>query len=118
MKLNVYIFTKNKIGVLEISAQILGDPNVFDLETQVKDLIAKGFRNFIFDLAAVKLINSIGIGTIMACMTSIKRAGGELKLSAVNEKISAIITLMGIDQLFEIYENLENALAVYQGESR
>lgn len=114
MKINVYIYTKNNIGVLEISAQIVGDQDVPRLEAVVKDLITKGIKNFILDFAAVKLINSIGIGTIMACMTSITRVRGELKLSSVTEKITETLTMMGIYQLFEIYENLEEAVTSYQ----
>jgi anti-sigma B factor antagonist len=117
MKINVYIYTKHNIGVLEISAHILGDTDAPYLEAQVKDLIAKGIKNFILDLAAVRLINSIGIGTMMACMTSVKRAEGVLKLSTVSEKISDIMTLMGIDQLFEIYEDREDAVASYDADS-
>ena len=115
MKVNVY--TKNNIGVLEISAQILGDTETPNLQVQVKDLIAKGINNVILDLAAVRLINSIGIGNIMVCLTSVKKAGGQLKLAAVTEKIIGILALMEIDQLIEIYEDIESALASYQSDS-
>ena len=115
MKIKAY--TKNNIGVLEISAKILGDSDAPNLQVQVKDLIARGINNIILDLEAVRLINSIGIGNIMLCMTSVKKAGGQLKLTAVAEKIIDILALMEIDQLFDIYENIESAVASCQSDS-
>jgi anti-sigma B factor antagonist len=105
---------KNNIGVLEISAQILGDSDATNLQIRVKDLISKGIKRIVFDLAAVKLANSIGIGNIMACLTSLRKAGGELKLSAVSEKIIAILSLTELDQFFDIYNNKEEAIASFQ----
>jgi len=113
MKIKVFIYTKNNIGVLEISVKILGDPDADNLPLQVKDLITKGVRNFIFDFTDVKSINSMGIGNIMMCMASIKTVGGQLKLAAVAKKIIDTFVLMEIEQLFEIYEDIEGAVASY-----
>ena len=114
MKVNVNIYIKNSIGVLELSARILGDPDAYELPVQVNDLITKGIKNFILDLSEVRSINSLGIGNIMECLVSVKRAGGQLKVAAVAEKIIDVLTLMEINKLIDIYEDVEDALVSYQ----
>jgi len=111
MGINEYV--KNDIGILEISTHMLGDTETANLQLQVKGLINRGIKKIIFDLAAVKLINSIGIGNIMASLTSLKKAGGALKLSAASEKIIGILSLTELDQFFEIYKEKEEAIASF-----
>ncbi len=55
----------------------------------------------------------MGIGNIIMCMTSVKEAGGQLKLAAVAEKIIDTLALMEIDQLFVLIARIEFLLIRY-----
>ena len=111
MKIKAY--TKNNIGVLEISAKILGDSDAPNLQVQMKDLIARGINNIILDLEAVRLINSIGIGNIVyGNDLYVRPIKGHFEYTstdstkAVNRNLHGSPIFYGID-LSRIYEKLE-----------
>jgi len=108
MTIEVYII-KN-VGILVISAQIFGAPEATEVPDKVKNLISNGIKNIILDLSAAKAINSVGIGTLLECLSSVKRAGGELNLAAVSDKIMEILQRTEVKQLFDIFESVEAAL--------
>ena len=104
---------RGKIAILSISVRMLGDTETKLLYEKVKNLITGDIINIVFDLANVKLINSIGIGIIMACWSSVKKAGGQLKLASVAEKVHHILTITELDQFFENYSDAEQAIASF-----
>ena len=115
--MNIQVFIKGNVGILKISAHMLGDTDIQNLPSQVKNLLNGGIKKIILDFSAVDLINSMGIGNLMVCLVSVKRAGGEIKLTTLSAKISEILGYMEIDQLFDIHENALNALTSFQNGS-
>jgi anti-anti-sigma regulatory factor len=49
----------------------------------------------------------------MSCWSSVKREGGFLKLTGLNEKIHTLLEVTELDQFFEIYEDTEHAINSY-----
>ena len=76
----------------------------------VKEQISKKIFNLVLDLKSIKSINSIGIGIILSCWTSLSRTGGKLKLARVSGKVLNMLKLTEVDSVIEIYDNLENAV--------
>ena len=104
---------KGNTAILSISVRMLGDTETRLLHEKVKNLITRDIKNIIFDLVDVKLINSIGIGIIMTCWSSVRRVGGQLKLANAAEKVYDILTIMELDQFFENYKNVTAAIASF-----
>jgi len=53
----------------------------------------------------------------MSCLTTLKKAGGELKLSVVSGKIIDLLSLTELDQFFEIHEETDKAITSFLDES-
>jgi anti-sigma B factor antagonist len=83
------------------------------LHDKVKNLITNNICDIVIDLANVKLVNSIGIGIIMTCWTSVQKVGGQLKLANAAEKVYDILTIMELDQFFENYNNVTAAVTSF-----
>jgi len=115
MDIKLYII-KNT-GLLVLSVQILGDADAPDLAAKVKDLISNGIKNVILDLSAAKAINSIGIGTLLECLSAVARVHGELKLAAVSDKIMEILNRTEVSRLFNIYDTVDSALVASHADS-
>ncbi len=109
MKINEY--SKENIIILAISVNILGDSQASFLHEKVKDLISRDKSTIILDLKEVRSINSIGLGILMACWSSLNKEGGDLILSNVSDKINDILLLTDLDQFFKKYENTKKAIA-------
>ena len=109
MKIQKY--SEGNIMILAISVNMLGDSQTSFLHVNVKDLISQDKNTIILDLEEVRAINSIGLGILMACWSSLNKAGGELILSNVSDKINDILILTDLDQFFKKYESTKKAIA-------
>jgi anti-sigma B factor antagonist len=109
MKIQKY--SEGNITILAISVNMLGDSQTSFLHVNVKDLISQDKNTIILDLEEVRAINSIGLGILMACWSSLNKAGGELILSNVSDKINEILILTDFDQFFKKYEHTKKAIA-------
>ena len=109
MKIQKY--TEGNITILAISVNVLGDSQASFLHDNVKDLILQDKNTIVLDLKEVRAINSIGLGILMACWSSLNKAGGELIMSNVSNKIKDILLLTDLDQFFKKYENTKKAIA-------
>ncbi|RMF55852.1 MAG: anti-sigma factor antagonist [Calditrichaeota bacterium] len=106
------------VAVLTVSGNLMGGPESTQLHEKVKSLIADGFNKVVIDIKGVKWINSSGLGILMACMSSLKNAGGGLKLASVTDKVQSILMMTKLIEIFETYENADRAVAKFIEESR
>lgn len=101
---------RGDVVILSISAQIFGDTDCLYLKDKVKDLVSKAKHKVVFDMKNVKLINSVGIGILMACWTSLANVGGKLKMVNVSEKVNGLLEITELDQFFETYESMDETI--------
>ncbi|RMI15267.1 MAG: anti-sigma factor antagonist [Calditrichaeota bacterium] len=106
------------IAVLTVSGNMMGGPETKALHDKVKSLIADGINRVVIDLKGVKWMNSSGLGILMACMTSLQQAGGNLKLASVTEKVQSILMITKLIEIFETYENADRAVAAFVEEEK
>ncbi len=101
------------VAVLTVSGNLMGGPESTELHDKVKSLLADGFKKVVIDIKGVKWMNSSGLGTLMACMTSLQNAGGSLKLASVTDKVKSILMITKLIEIFETYENADRAVAQF-----
>lgn len=68
------------------------------LREEFKALIAGGARELTLDFSAVRSIDSMGIGLLVAAHNSLAKAQGRLMLVCVGPEIHHLLTLMRIDK--------------------
>jgi anti-sigma B factor antagonist len=93
MDVNLKVVTceVGEVVVAELSGRItLGEGSVV-FRDAVKDLLAKGHRTIHLDLSEVSYIDSSGIGELAAAFVGVQRAGGELKLIALSDRVRALL---------------------------
>lgn len=108
--------TDDKVVILTISGNMMGGPDTSALHEKVKGLIADGLKQIVIDLKGVKWMNSSGLGTLMACYTSLNAAEGKMKLASVTEKVQSLFMITKLIQAFETYETAERAVAAFKAE--
>jgi len=69
---------------------------------KVAELLAQGRKNFILDLAHVDYIDSTGLGAMVICYTTIKKAEGALKLLNLNKRNIELLLLTKLHTIFEV----------------
>jgi anti-sigma B factor antagonist len=82
---------------------------------ELKDLIGSaleaGDRKFLIDFAGAGYIDSSGLGALVGLSRRVREAGGELRLSGLNEDLRSLFELTKLDTLFAIADTPEQALA-------
>ena len=101
---------QDNVLILEVKGKVMGGPDAAVFRDALKAEIAKGHKNFIFDLGGVDWMNSSGLGILIGGLTTIKNAGGELKLAAVTEKIQSLFMITKLVTIFDSHEMVEDAL--------
>jgi anti-sigma B factor antagonist len=99
------------VAVVTISGRLIFGREVERLEAVVSDLLKQGHTKVIFDMSALDYVDSSGIGTIVSCLTHIKKAGSELRTAGASPRIQRLFTMTGVDKLLTLYPTVTEATA-------
>ncbi len=79
--------------------------------SKIKGVLDSGVKIIVCNVKDLSYIASAGLGVIISANETLRKQGGAVKLSHMNEKILKIFTLLGFDTLFDMYNSDEEALA-------
>ena len=102
--------------VLKISGEVMGGEDLIPFQETIHQSIQDGLVNAVADLSDVKWMNSSGLGMLMAGLTTLRSSDGDLKLACVSERVQRPMKITRLDQVFEIYESLQSAVASFEGD--
>lgn len=100
-----------EISVVELPEKVLGGSSAFAFSDFVNSLKPGGFKFLVLDLCKVQLINSSGLGMIVAAYTTLKKDSIELILINVPKKIQDLLAMTRLDNIFLQYRTLEDFIA-------
>jgi anti-sigma B factor antagonist len=106
--------TQDDVFIMEVKGKVMGGPDAEVFRNAVKNAVAEGKKKFIFDLGGVDWMNSSGLGILIGGLTTIKNAGGDLKLANVTDKIQSLFMITKLVTIFDTQETVEEALKSYQ----
>jgi len=80
------------------------------LENNFSELIDKSKYNIVVNFGDLNYISSAGLGVFMAYIEKIRENEGDIKLSAMSEKVYNIFDLLGFPLLYEIFKSEDEAI--------
>lgn len=98
------------VTVLMLSGKMMNDPSTATLHPYVKELIGNGRIQVVVDLGRVKWFYSTGLGALLASYTSLRSAGGELKLARPTRKIYSVLMQTELTKVFEHFKSVDEAV--------
>ena len=100
----------NGITVLEIHGKILMGEGDIAFKKKIDELLAKNTKSVILDLSSVPYIDSSGLGELIRCYTTMRKANGTLKLANVTDRIVDLLTITKLITVFEYYKTVDDAI--------
>lgn len=91
------------IGSLDIGT-------VSTMRADLDSLLSTGQHKVLFDLYELEQIDSSGIGAIIALFKRVRSNKGDMKISRLVGQPREIFSLLRLDRVFEIYNELDEAL--------
>lgn len=88
---------------------IVGEP-AGKLREEIVALSAAGQHRIILNLQKVDFIDSTGLGAMVICFTTIKKAGGALKLLNLAERGIELLVLTKLTSVFEMFDDEQHAV--------
>jgi anti-sigma B factor antagonist len=68
-------------------------------------------EKLILDLSGVPYIDSAGLGSIIGAYVSRERQSRKLVLAGVSDRVKMVMTVSGVEQLFQMYPGVDEAEA-------
>ena len=98
-------------AVINISGRLALGGETEKLNAAIKALLQKEHKKFVLDITGLDYVDSSGVGMLVACLTSIRRSGGELKMVGANPRIRHIFSMTGVDNLVQVFGTVAEATA-------
>lgn len=102
------------VAVITLKGDLIGEPETTKIREKVRSLITDDIKKVVIDLADVAYINSTGLGSLISVLTTLRNAGGDLKLSRVGEKIKSIFVITQLIKVFDTHETVERSVAAFK----
>jgi len=89
----------------------LSDPATrLALDVTATDLIARGYRQLVLDLAGVSSLSDGDMGDLVSGLAAVDRAGGRMKLLHAAGGVRSLLDQTGLSRVFEIYDDEDAAV--------
>ena len=104
---------RDNVAILDISGEIIGDAR-FDLNAAIQKEIDANRTGLILNLEEVPMMDSVGLGMLVAAYTSLTRNDAKMVLLNVGRSVRYLLTITKLDQVFEKYDDEEEALESFK----
>jgi anti-sigma B factor antagonist len=99
------------VAVVTISGRLALGGETEKLEVAVNKLIAQNNKKLVLDITTLDYVDSSGVGMLVACLTNVKKAGGEMKVAGANPRIRRIFSMTGVESLMPLFDTVAAATA-------
>ncbi len=93
------------VTILDVRGRIVLGDEIHHLRDAVRNLIAEGKKKIILNLAELDYIDSSGVGELVGAFTTVRNAGGELKLLNLTQKVHDVLHVTKLYTVFDIRED-------------
>lgn len=107
----------DSITILDLEGNIrLGD-GAANLRQALRVLVEKGDRKVLLNMAGVSHIDSSGLGELVSSYTTLHKAGGELKLFNLSDRVHELMTMTKLLTVFDVFDSESEAVESFAGQS-
>ena len=105
--------TVDTITILDLSGRLTIGDGAQLLKDKSESLVFQGRNRLIVNLANVPYIDSGGLGQLVACYTTLAKAGGRLTLLNVSTRNHDLLSITKLVAVFDTYESEQEAIDSY-----
>ena len=112
--MNVDVRHINDVIIVDLKGRLVMGVGDELLRAVTNELLAQDWKKIVLNLRKVTIMDSSGIGEVVASWKLAKRFGASLKLMRPGPQIQRTLRLTQILPLLEVYDSEEEALASFQ----
>ena len=100
------------VTIVDLSGRITLGEGTSTLREALRDLVGRGQKRILLNLADVNYIDSSGIGELVSGYTTLTGQGGQLKLLNLTKKVHDLLQITKLITVFEFYQDEATAIKV------
>ena len=111
--MEIHVRTSSNVTIIDLSGNLIIGKSEESLRETIKQLIADDRKHLLLNLADVPTIDSSGIGAMIKSFTSVKEAGGKLKVLRPSRMARQLLSITGLLSVLETYEDEKAAISSF-----
>ena len=108
---------------MKITQRVEGDVTVFlpegridtqaatEMDQALQTAVSGGSYKIVVDMSGVDYISSAGLRSLASVLVKSRAEGGDMKLAALNARVTRVFNIIGFDLLMSIHDTPEAAIA-------
>lgn len=101
--------------VLEMKGKFLGSVDGDAFKETITELKDAGKTKVVVDLSQTDMIDSTGIGMLISALTTMRNAGGDVKIAGLKKRIKNLFLMTRLlGPVFDDYDAVEDALQSFK----
>ena len=105
MPVTIHAREVGQVTILDIRGRLTLGDEIGQLRDAVRNLVAEGNKKIILNLEHVDYLDSSGVGELVGCFTTVRNAGGELKLLKLSQKVHDVLNVTKLYTVFDIRDD-------------
>ena len=114
MSMKATVRQVNSVSVIDLSGRITLGEGCSQLRELIRDLLSKGHKLMLLNLADVTYIDSSGIGELVSGFTAVSNQGGQLKLLNLTKKVHDLLQITKLLTVFDVHDDEAAAVASFE----
>ena len=110
MALEINRKEREGVTILDMKGRITVGPEATALREAVSAAVSEGIRQLVLNLAQVDFIDSTGLGAVVMCSTTMRKAGGTVKLLNLNRRNIELLVMTKLATVFETFTDETDAV--------
>ena len=115
--MDITVKYQNENVILRVSGSILGEDRI-QLSDKIQELVDNGGKNVVLNLQDVDLMDSVGLGMLVALRAALERREVKLLLSNVDRSVRSLLLITKLNNVFDLYDTEDEALADLGGDDK
>jgi anti-anti-sigma factor len=92
-------------AVIQPSGETIVAATIPELRLKLRGAVEEGVRELVIDLAGVRMVDSSGLGLLIAAHNSLRKVGGQLAVIHASEDLLELFRSMRMHQHFSVSGN-------------
>jgi anti-sigma B factor antagonist len=110
MSLDIQEREREGIVILDLKGRLVVGEPIAGLRERIRELSESGRNNVILNLQGVDYIDSTGLGGLVISYTTLKKAGGALKILNLSRRNIELLVLTKLSTVFEVFNEEQDAI--------
>ncbi|OHD55969.1 MAG: hypothetical protein A2Y33_10950 [Spirochaetes bacterium GWF1_51_8] len=109
--LNITVSMDGAVGIIAVKGSVDAH-TVGEFDKKLKEALSKA-KNIVIEMSGLDYIATAGLGALMASFNEVKKAGGNIVLAGMSDKVRKVFDTMGFSKVFKIVGSVAEAKSAF-----